>query len=99
MNLIKVPGYQDGLQIDRIDNDGDCTIVHPIYGSNIWIDEYGNQCLGNLRWVTQKFNNMNRSVTITMESLENIPRTKFELKRIFMRHFHLIDYSVKVMKI
>lgn len=90
--LEKVPGFEPHLQIDRIDNDGHYTIEHPIHGTNIWIDEYGNQCLGNLRWVTSSINVLNQSEKLVWSTNLVIDLaynwyTEEELKEIFEHRF------------
>lgn len=68
-SLLKIPGYFTGAQLDRINNDGNYTIIHPIYQNNPWIYYDKNvdkefTALGNLRWVTSEENNLNRDYDI-----------------------------------
>ena len=91
-SLEKIPNFKPELQLDRIDNDGHYTIEHPIYGTNIWIDEYGHQCLGNLRWVTHSINNSNQGEKLVWSSelIYNLAYNWFteeELHDIFKQHY------------
>lgn len=60
-SLSKVPGYFEGAQIDRINNNGNYTLWHNEHGYNVWLyhDPILNKdfkAMGNLRWVTSKEN-------------------------------------------
>lgn len=94
-NLSKVPGFKPGLQIDRIDYNGHYTIYHPIYGNDIYNDKFGHKCLGNLRWVTPKFNSCNKrdSVALSLNkvSLALIPRSKRTVMRWITKHSELCN--------
>ena len=75
--LEQLPGYFDGAQIDRIDNDG-------------------NYEAGNLRWVTNAENQMNKSTNVTIESLATTPRLDKDVKQICKRHKWYYNDFIKV---
>ncbi len=83
LNLRKVPGYFPGAQIDRINPNGNYTIHHPVHGTSVYDDRYGNKCLGNLRWVTSTFNSLNKRTGLNFDKLSVAltPRTKPQLVR------------------
>lgn len=99
-NLSKVPGFKPGLQIDRIDYNGDYTIHHPLYGFNIYEDAFGHKCLGNLRWVTPKFNACNKRGTVALHlnkiSIALIPRSKRSIVRWIIRHGELCNLGIAI---
>lgn len=79
LELEKVPGYFEGAQIDRVDNNGNYTIMHPIHGDKVWIyhdpnDNKDYQCLGNLRWVTRSTNMRNTRSAITLNNVSERSR-------------------------
>lgn len=62
--LSKIPGFNEQLELDRIDPNGNYTIEHPVHGKEVWYyeDPVTNQvypALGNLRWVTRLVNASN----------------------------------------
>ena len=86
-SLDKVPGYFDGAYIDRIDNNGNYTIHHPIHGDKVWIYHDPNtgedyQALGNLRWVSNKVNNLNKRDTVKLEEIHLKPRPASNMRKI-----------------
>lgn len=85
-SLSSIPGYFTGAQIGRIDNNGDYTLEHPIYGAEVWEDEHGHKCLGNLRWVTVAENAMNKRTNVDLNSLAKIPREPKDALNIIKRH-------------
>lgn len=71
--LLLIPDYAPDKQLDRVDNTGDYTISHPKYGNEIWeyFDKDLNKtfrCLGNLRWISVKENNLNRSNSVNVKT-------------------------------
>ena len=90
-SLDKVPGYFEGAQIDRVDNNGNYTLHHPEYGDEIWYDDDGRPCLGNLRWTTHKENSLNKRTTVTMEDLRNFPRRKEKIDDVLLRNGYTYD--------
>lgn len=80
-SLYKIPGYFKNARIDRIDNNGNYTLYHPVHKYKVWIDEYGHQCMGNLRWVTNKENSNNtlfyQTYTIKQYSLRLLKEFTF----------------------
>ena len=96
-SLEKVPGYFDKAQIDRVDNNGNYTLWHPVYGYNIWYDDHGNPCLGNLRWATQKENANNTRNNVSVEDLKVFPRRMEKIKEVLFRNKLTLD-DVKLIK-
>lgn len=93
-SLKKIPGIFKDAEIDRIDNNGDYTIIHPKYGMNVWIDKFGHQCLGNLRWVTRTENTRNRGVSVTIKSLAEKPRVNSAFKEACkFRNWDMNDFD------
>ena len=97
--LDKVPGYFEGAQLDRIDNNGNYTIHHPIFKDEIWnyhdqVDGKDYQCLGNLRWVDRSTNLLNARRTITIDSLATVPRQhKDIIKMLKIRGWSYKDFD------
>ena len=60
------------------------------------IDNNGNYEAGNLRWVTNAENQMNKSTNVTIKSLATKPRSHKDVKRICARHGWNIDDFIKV---
>lgn len=83
MSLKKIPGYFLGAQVDRIDPNGNYTLYHPKHGYNVYNDEFGHKCVGNLRWVTSQFNSINKRNSLSLDklSVSLTPRTKIQLIR------------------
>lgn len=50
------------------------------------IDNNGNYEIRNLRWVTNSENQMNKSTTVTIQSLAEKPRLDKDVKQICIRH-------------
>lgn len=101
-SLDKVPGYFEGAQIDRIDNDGNYTLHHPIHGTNPWVyhDDTLNkdfQALGNLRWVSIAENALNKSSTLTLVDLAETPRYPKDVQTIINRRgWKMDDFYIKL---
>lgn len=63
-NLLRIPGYFEGAQLDRIDNNGNYTIWHNEHGYKAWVYhdpvlDKDFKAMGNLRWVDNKTNGLN----------------------------------------
>lgn len=85
-NISKVPGYDSTLNqdLDRIDNNGDYTIDHPVHGREVWYYHDPNDgktypALGNLRWCSRITNDANKG-EITVESISNKLMTENSFK-------------------
>lgn len=95
-SLSKVPGYFEGAQIDRIDNNGNYTLFHTEHGYGIWnyydekLDKYF-PAMGNLRWVAPHVNSMNTRRVLTETEIFSKSFTSKDFKRIcYARNW---DYS------
>ena len=94
--LDKVPGYFTGAQIDRIDNDGDYTLKHPKHGTRVWYDSEERPCKGNLRWVSQQDNLMNKTHSISLKKLKSTPRQKVNIKKaLSIRGYDINDFELE----
>jgi len=85
--LKTIPGYFEGAQIDRIDNDGNYTIRHYKYGNRIYeyYDENLNKtfkCRGNLRWVTASENVRNSRISKPKKYYETKYSTRSNFNRV-----------------
>ena len=102
LNLDKVPGYFEGAQIDRIDNNGNYTINHPIHGMNPWTyhDFDLNKdfpALGNLRWVSVSENALNKSNNISLYDLAEVARYPKDVQIAIHRHnWNMEDFFIKL---
>lgn len=96
--LMLIPNYFEGAQLDRVDNDGNYTLEHPIHGFNNWIyiDPFTNReclCIGNLRWSSEYENMMNRRITVTIDSIKTKPREINRIKNWLTLHgYNYIDF-------
>lgn len=76
-SISRIPGYFEGAELDRIDNDGNYTLWHNEHGYNVWIyhDDFLDKdfkAMGNLRWVTPDENNSNTiRITLVEEDIWN----------------------------
>lgn len=76
-SISKIPGFFEGAELDRMDNNGNYTLFHPEHGYNVWCyhDEILNKdfkAIGNLRWVTTEENSANTvSCTLKEEDIWN----------------------------
>lgn len=89
--LQSVPGYQKGYSIDRIDNNGNYTIYHPLYEFNVYdyTDPHTNEVFkarGNLRWVPPAINNLNRRNNITIDNVSMTSRIPSVFRDICKRY-------------
>ena len=71
-SISRIPGYFEGAELDRIDNDGNYTLWDNEYGYNVWVyhDDFLDKdfkAMGNLRWVTPDENNSNTIRTALKE--------------------------------
>lgn len=103
-SITKVPGYFKGAQLDRVDNNGNYTIHHPIHGDKVWIYHDPNtnkdyQCLGNLRWVDEKTNTHNSAITdknISVHDIANGPTTVGGLWKMCTNNcYEFIDFEIR----
>lgn len=91
--LENLPGYVLGLQLDRIDVNGHYTFHHPTYGNELYYDEHGHICRGNLRWVTPQFNNINKRTSLSLEDLATKYRPYRDICRALNAHnFNLNEF-------
>lgn len=88
--LQSIPGFKKGYSIDRIDNNGNYTIWHPIHMYNVYdyIDPYSGEVFkarGNLRWVPHSINNLNKRNNVTIDYLMTTSRVPAVFKDICKR--------------
>lgn len=71
-SISRIPGYFEGAELDRIDNDGNYTLWHNEHGYKAWVyhDDFLDKdfiAMGNLRWVTPDENLQNTIKTALKE--------------------------------
>lgn len=96
--LHKIPGYKEGLIIDRTEPDADFSDVHPIHGEEVWTDEQGYQCLGTLRWANHKDLHVVKIVAdesrLKTENLEKYPRRLSVLMKLIQENFNILNFVI-----
>lgn len=86
-----IPGYKKGYTIDRIDNNSNYTIYHPIHLYDVYdytdpITGVTFKARGNLRWIDQRTNTLNRRVSLTISKLAETSRTPSLFREVCERY-------------